>query len=227
MLYDILDKTINQMKRLDTFENAAINAELKAKNESDYKNLINDFYNTIKKIELAFLSLGYTVSVDTINNIEESLEIICKIESDGIIDIEPLSNAKQSINRKINPSLCKEWSLFYQNKTSGCISKLNTLGHLLPDNESTSTIKTNIVNGSEWNDLTICGSSNSSRLTLLKDALESINELEEKLNLSDDVKDFVAKVTSKKAKISDINDTIMEWISKEHLDDRFIISFKN
>ena len=101
--------------------------------------------------------------------------------------IEPLSNAKQSINRKINPSLCKEWSLFYQNKTSGCISKLNTLGHLLPDNESTSTIKTNIVNGSEGNDLTICDSSNFSRLTLLKDALESINELEEKLNLSDDV----------------------------------------
>ena len=64
------------------------------------------------------------------------------------------------------------------------------------------------------------------RLSLLKAAIDRIDELEENLNLSDEIKAFIVKVTSKKARVSDVSEAIIDWIMKENLDDRFVISFK-
>lgn len=50
MLLDSLSQSIKKMKQLDVVENAALDAEKKAKNEADYRTVVEDFYNTVNKV---------------------------------------------------------------------------------------------------------------------------------------------------------------------------------
>ena len=65
------------------------------------------------------------------------------------------------------------------------------------------------------------------RLELLKDGIDQVNQLEYNLNLSDEIKDFLVKVTSGKARATDVNENIINWIIKENLIEKFVINFKN
>ena len=133
----------------------------------------------------------------------------------------------QSDNKKVNANLTKEWKSYHQKKTAGSISKLNTLGNLASDLESVSKIRTNIANGSEWNGLSLSDDGVNSRLTLLKKSIDDVDQLEESLNLSDEIRSFIVSVTNRKAKVSDVTDNIIRWIKEEHLENKFVINFKN
>ena len=137
-----------------------------------------------------------------------------------------MSSARQQINRKLNPNLTKEWKAFHQKKTKVSISKLDTLGNLAGSPDSVAAIRADISNGYEWAGLSLSDDGTHTRLSLLKAAIDRIDELEENLNLSDEIKAFIVKVTSKKARVSDVSEAIIDWIMKENLDDRFVISFK-
>lgn len=231
MLSDKLTKSIKMMKQLDIVENAALNAEKKAKNDSDYTALVSDFHNTVRKLQQAVSILDYRVTGEIVQCLEDSVENLSKVVSAGVVDADALSSARQHINRKMNPNLTKEWKEYYQKKTPGSLSKLNTLGHLALEPETTASIRVNLSNGSEWTGLSLSDDGKNSRLELFKCAVDEIDELEDSLNLSgdsaDEIKDFIAKVTTRKARISDVNDNIITWIKAENLEDRFVITFKS
>lgn len=227
MLSDDLIKSIKKMKQLDIVENAALDAEKKAKNDSDYKAVVGDFYNTVRKLKQAVSTLDYAITAETVQYLEESVENMKGIVSTGVVDAETLSSVRQYINRKLNPSLSKEWKDYYLKRISGSLSKLNTLGHLATNAETTALIRTSITNGGEWTGLSLSDDGINSRLFLFKSALDKIDDLEESLNLSEEIKEFIVKVTSRKARVSDVNDNIIDWIKKENLEDRFVINFKS
>ena len=126
-----------------------------------------------------------------------------------------------------SPSLTKEWKDYHQKKTKGSLSKLNTLGNLVGSPDMIASIRANIAGGSEWAGLTLSDDGIHSRLSLLKESIDQIDELEEKLNLSDEVKAFIVKVMNRKARLTDVSPNILEWIIMEDLDDRFVINFKS
>ena len=64
-------------------------------------------------------------------------------------------------------------------------------------------------------------------LTLLKKSIDDVDQLEESLNLSDEIRSFIVSVTNRKAKVSDVTDNIIRWIKEEHLENKFVINFKN
>lgn len=225
MLSDKLTTLIKKMKQLDIVENAALDAEKKALNESDYKTLVGDFHRTIKKLQQAVETLDYTVTGETAQYLGDSVESLLAVISAGVVDAENLSSARQHINRRVNPALAKEWKVYYQKRTPGSLSKLNTLGHLAANPETAAAIRANISNGEEWNGLSLSDDGRNSRLELFKSAIDEIDELEESLNLSDEIKDFIEKVTLKKARVSDVNESIIRWIEAENLEERFVINF--
>lgn len=227
MLSDNLTKSIKKMKQLDIVENAALDAEKRAKNDSDYRTVVGDFYNTVRKLKQAVSALDYAITAETVQYLEEGVENMKGIVSAGVVDAESLSSVRQHINGKVIPSLSKEWKAYYQKKIPGSLSKLNTLGHLATDAETTDSIRTSITNGGEWAGLLLSNDGINSRLSLFKSAIDKIDELEESLNLSEEIKEFIVKVTSRKARVSDVNDNIIDWIKKENLEDRFVVNFKS
>lgn len=227
MLMDNLSQSIKKMKQMDIVENAALDAEKKAKNDADYSTVVVDFSNTVNKLHLVVKTMDYTVTSETIQYLEESMNKLNEVVTTGVVDEDVLSNVRQQINRKVNPNLAKEWKAYHQKKTKISISKLDTLGNLAGSPDMIASIKANISNGSEWAGLSLSDDGVHTRLSLLKASMDKIDDLEENLNLSDEVKAFIIKVTSRKARVSDVSEDIMNWIKKENLDDRFVISFKS
>lgn len=227
MLMDSLSKSIKNMKQMDIVENAALDAKIKAKNDSDYMTVVKDFSKTVDKLQQTIKQMDYSITGETAQCLEDSLDRLSETITAGMVDADTLSSARQQINRKLNPNLAKEWKAFHQKKTKVSISKLDTLGSLAGSPDTIDSIRASISNGSEWAGLSLSDDGAHTRLSLLKAAMDKIDELEENLNLSDEIKAFIVKVTSKKARVSDVSEAIIEWIKKENLDDRFVISFKS
>jgi len=226
MLQEELSKTIKMMKKLDTVEHAAIDAEKKKKDDSDYCGIVADFYNSIKKVSIATNKLDYTISGENIQLLEECAEQLDSVIEAGVVDSETLNKSRFMI-KKVEPNLSKEWKSFYQKKTTGSISKLNSLGKLAHDSEWVNNSRQLISNASEWNGLLLEDDGNNSRLDLFIREIDEIDKLEQNLNISDEIKEFLVLVTTRKAKICDINEDVIDWIKNERLEDKFVICFNS
>ena len=227
MLTDEIRKTIKSMKKLDTVEAAVQNAENKAKNDNEFSNLVSDFMISTLKLSEASQKLGFKLSPETIEIVEEGIHKIENVISSGVVDEVELASSKQHISRKVNPNLSKEWKDFHQKKTSGMSAKLSSMGGLVQDPDQIVAIKKNISNGSDWSGLSLKDDGVHTRLDLLAEGISQIDQLEHGLNLSDEIKDFIVRVTSGNARITDLNQTITDWIINENLTEKFVISFKN
>jgi len=226
MLTDEIKKSIKQLKQLDILESAVQDAEKKAKNDSDYATLVADFTTSMSKLYNANKTLNYELSDETMQFTEETIERLERVISAGAVDKEELSAAKQHVKRKVTPNLLKEWKIFHQKKTSGISGKLAMIGSLVQDQDRVVQIKTNISKGSDWDGLSLADVGTLTRLDLLKSSIDEVDEIEESLNLSDEITDFIVLVTKGKAKISDLNEKIIKWVKNEKLDEKFIVDFK-
>ena len=227
MLMDSLTQSIKKMKQMDMVENAALDAVKKAKNDAEYKIVVEDFFNTVSKLRQAVDIMDYTITSETAQNIEECLNKLDGAVAAGIVDADILTAARQQISRKVNPNLSREWKAFHQKKTKSSLSKLDTLGNLVGSPGMITLIRENISVGGEWEGLSLCDDGAHTRLSLLKTAIDKIDELEKDLNLSNEIKAFIVKVTNRTARITDISPAIIEWIQKEKLDEKFAINFKS
>lgn len=227
MLMDSITRSIKKMKQMDMLENAALDAEKKAKNDADYRNVVEDFSNTVNKLHQAVETMDYAITSDTAQSLEECMDKLDEAIAAGLVDADILTAARQQISRKLNLNLSKEWKVFHQKKTKSSLSKLDTLGNLADSPDMIASIRANISGGGEWAGLSLCDDGAHTRLFLLKAAIDKIDELEKDLNLSDEIRAFIVKVTDRRARITDISPAIIEWIQKESLDDKFVINFRS
>ena len=227
MLLDSLSQSIKKMKQLDVVENAALDAEKKAKNEADYRTVVEDFYNTVNKVRQTVDIMDYTITSETLQSMEECMEKLVEVVTAGVVDEDTLASARQQISRRINTSLNKEWKAYYPKRTKSSLSKLDTLGNLVGSPDMIAEIRESIAGGSEWAGLLLSDDGIHTRLSLLRSAIDKTDELEKNLNLSDEIKDFIVKVTNRKARITDISPTVVEWIKNERLNEKFVISFES
>lgn len=227
MLTAEIRNTVKNMKKLDTVESAVQDAEKKAKNDSDYSTLVSEFTISVLKLSEVSKQLGFKLSQKTLESMEEGIRKIEEVISSGVVDEVELASTKQHISKKVNPSLSKEWKEFHQRKTAGLSAKLSSMGGLAQDPNQIDDIKQNIKNGSDWSELSLKDDGVHTRLDLLTQGINQVDQLEHGLNLSDEIKEFIVRVTSGKARVTDLNQTIIDWIIKEELTEKFVISFKN
>lgn len=227
MLTDDIRKTIKDLKKLDTIESAAQNAEKQVKNDNDFSTLVIDFTTSALKIAEASKQLGFKLTDETLQNMEEGIQKIEDVIASSVVDEVELVSAKQHINKKVNPNLAKEWKDFHKKKTAGLAAKLSSMGGLVQDPNQIGIIKQHLNNGSEWTGLSLKDDGVHTRLELLAEGISEVDQLEHGLNLSEEIKDFVVKVTSGRAKVTDLNQNIIDWIINEGLTDKFVISFKS
>lgn len=227
MLIDDIKNTIKDLKKLDTIESAAQDAEKKAKNDNDFSALVLDFTTSILKVSEASNQLGFKLSAETLKSIEEGIQKIEEVISSSVVNEVELANTKQHINKKINPNLSKEWKEFHAKKIAGLSAKLSSMGGLVQDPNQIAVIKQKLNNGSDWSGLFLKDDGIYTRLDRLTEGISEVDQLEHGLNLSEEIKDFVVKVASGKAKVTDLKQNIIDWIVNENLTDKFTISFKN
>lgn len=226
MLLDELNSTVKKLSQLDKKESAIQNAEKKVKNDSDYHNLTLGFSESMNKLSYAHTELEYSLSDETIQLIDDSLQKLYGIIGAGVVDEELLQTTKTQITRKLNPALTREWKEFHSKKTNNVVGKLATIGSLAPDKNRIDTLRNNISESGEWSSLSDATGPNTTKIMRFKSSIIEVDKIEEQLNLNDDIKHFIALVTRGKAKITDLNDEIISWIKQENLEDQFTIRFR-
>ncbi|WP_394921781.1 hypothetical protein [uncultured Robinsoniella sp.] len=226
MLIDDLQKSVKQLKQLDILESALQDAEKKVKNDSDYSVLVTDFWDLMEKISYASNEFEFVPSKESIQLVSDTIEKLESVISSGAVDEEELGTTKQQINRKVTPGIAKEWKAFHQKKTSGVVAKIASIGSLVKDQNKIETIRINVTNASDWPGLSLKDSGNNTRLELLKNGIEEVDKIEEELNLSEEVRNFVISVTRGKAKVTGITQNVIDWINEANLEDNFVIDFK-
>ena len=225
MLLDELRETKKKMVSLSKIEQAAHDAEKRKKNDSDYASIVSDLYSSISQVSKAKTEMGYSISDETIQLLEEGIEKVEGVIESGVVEDSALGSSRQII-RKITPCLNREWKNYHQKKVSLSMRKLNTLGKLADDTAWVEKTKKNINNAEEWESLSTLEDGTNSRLDLFIESLEAVNQLEKKLDLSPEIQEFLDSVTYGRAKASDISPNVIEWIKNEKLEDKFVISFK-
>ena len=226
MLLDDLNSTEKRLSQLDKKETAIQDAEKKARNDSDYSVLASGLYESMRKLKYSHEELGYTISDDTFQLLDDSLLKLQETIDAGVVDEGILSTTKQLINRRLNPALSREWKDFHSKETNNLFGKLATVGSLAPDKSHIDAIKENISDTDDWSTLSDKVNASTTRIMRLKYCIDEVDKIEEELNLNDDIKQFISLVTRGKAKITDLNDEIISWIKKENLEDKFTIRFR-
>ena len=226
MLTDELTSVVKQMKKLDAIENAAQDVAKKQKNDSDFAAIVTDFGAALDKVSFAIDNLDYRLSEETIGEAKVALVKLENVISSGVVDEAELAGAKQQINRKVTPSLTKEWKSFHSKKVSGLSAKLASMSGLFQDKDKLAGIRESFDASSEWSGLSEKNKNGKTKIETLKQSVKEVDQIEESLNLSDAVRDFVVLVTSGRARITDLSDEILEWINKENMQDKFVIQFK-
>ncbi len=227
MLSDDIRAAIKNMKKLDLIENAAQNAERRAKNDKDFSTLVSEFTMSTIKLSEANKMLGFSIDQETLLNIEEGISRIESVISSSTVDESELLAAKQHFSKKVSPSLSREWREFHQKKTAGLSAKLSSLGGLVQNPNQIGIIREQITKGADWIGLSLKEDGQHTRLEMLADGINQVGMLENKLNLSDEIKGFILQVTSGKARVTDVTPVILDWIKRENLGDNFVISFRN
>ena len=226
MLTDEMSKTIKSLKKLNMVESAAHDAEKKAKNDKDYSSLVSDFTTSMLKVSATRDKLDYNLSLDALQCLQECLNALESVIESSVVDEAELANAKNIINRKLNPTLSKEWKEFHSKKTGGVMAKITSIGGLVPDQSQITSIKTKINEGQEWSLLHLGGPTSKTRLDSLCDGINQANKLEQGLKLSPEVSNFVSLVSAGKARVTDVTPDILKWIVQEKMTDKFVIGFR-
>lgn len=218
-------ETSKKLTQLDKKEKAIQDIEKKIKNDTDYAETVSDVYASMNEIKFAYEKLGYILSSDSLSLIDDCLKKLTTTIEAGVVDEENLNFVKQQLSRKFNPALNKEWKKFHSQKQSNAIGKLATIGSLVSDADHIKTIRENIKAGEDWKNLSnpVNGKTVLSRLC---ESIIEVDQLEESLNLNDEVKKFISLVTQGKARITDLNESVIEWIKNENLEDKFAIKFR-
>lgn len=178
MLIDDIKQEIKSMKQLDSIESAAQDAERRQKNDADFTSLVLAFTSSVEKIKEAQNVLVFKLTDETIQYLNDGVNGLENVISSMVVDESALNEVKQHITKKVNPALSKEWKTFHKTKTMGLSGKLSSIGSLVSDKNKIDTIRTNINNGSEWAGLLLKDDGIHTRLELLKDGIDQVNQLE-------------------------------------------------
>lgn len=226
-LMDEIDDTVKQLKKLDAQETSAQDAQKKAKNDQDYTQIVSELSNAIEKVSEASSKLGFIPSEDSIQIAEDAISLLEKVIYADVVDEDELISAQKQIRRRLLPRLAIEWKKYYQPKVAKTRAKLSSVSSLITDKNQETLIQKQISNAEEWTGLLFKDNGVNTRLEQLENAIESVNQIEARLDLSDGVRKFLELVTKGRAKVTDLNSEIIEWIQKEKLENKFAINFKN
>ena len=137
----------------------------------------------------------------------------------GLVQENQAKGLSSSI-KAIKDTISGEWKIFYGEIADKRIRTLNTVQSITPDRIKTGYVINKIKNGStiDYGD--------SRNLKMLSDGIKEADAILESLELTDEILQFLDKVSAGRATLLDYTDSVKKWISEENLNMKFSIRFK-
>lgn len=215
MIFDQMESRIKEMKELRRLELIKANRVQQEATDLKYHNLVTQVNNFITILTYWRTDLGFTIS----DSLKEAIDtLLVKLQDtikSGYADKELVTEAENGF-KDIITTIKKDWPKYHTVLTTNTVNTLKIIGGI--ESQQVEECLTDIKNASSWKlDLSV--------YEKLKNALDSAEFLINKMNLDQDIIEFLSKMTSGKAKFLDLNDKVMGWIREKSLEKRIKLSF--
>jgi len=188
-----------------------------AKRNSTFFDTLNRLTPNIRSYILARKNFSFSLQSNTAAGLRDLMNY-SKTTFDNAKAVNP-TPFKQKADAFVE-TIEKEWETFYRAKNSELINGLNiiVLVHSTP-----TVVKSCIsaVNKCEKWPLS------QESIDSYKEARQKADDLLKEMNFDDEIRDFLIKVRDKKATLTDITPSILEWIQSENISDKVSLSIRN
>lgn len=214
MIADTIHSLIKRMKNIRTLEEIKSNNEQQQKADERYRSLVNDVSEFIRAYAFAKDRLSFTPSEDLESDVKDILSQLKELVAGGIVDIESAKDVQKRYTR-LKSQMRTEWETYYSSFTP-TIETLRVIEGI--DAVRVKKCLADIQLAETW-------STNKPSLERLAKALDDSRKLIGELDLDDDIIKFLQKMTSGKARVSDLSYDLILWMKKEKIEDKVSLSF--
>ncbi len=170
--------------------------------------VVNHFVYTTKNAH-------FTCSEELNDRVKQLLQYSKNVVGSTAVKSDQVFEIKKTL-KEINNDLASEWESFYSEETRS-VEDILSLARNVAGAE-VGTILADIHGGKDWN-------ASDEKIKKMVDGISNAKSLISKLDLQDNVVAFLRKVMKQEATLADLDNEIMEWISKEKLKSKIKVSF--
>ena len=212
------NKIINETQEVKQF---ALSVAMARKNDKK-KRIDSKFNMAIKSFDDELDRLIYTTdvttfvcSIEAVDKIRE-LIIFCKEAIDNNYVTEQQVYKIKDETKKIKKKLSEEWDEYYEKETKSLEEVLKLSKNITGINVNSLLI--NLQEGRSWD-------ANKNIRKKRTESISSAKDLINKLELKENIVDFLRKMVKQEATLLDVDEDIMKWIKNEHLEGTIKITF--
>ena len=217
MLHEKIQSTIGLIEDVvDNRQKENENANTAKRNSTFFDSFANLTPSFISFI-LARKNYAFTLQSNTAASLQDLISY-SKNTFDNGKAVNP-SPFKQKSEAFIN-SIAKEWEAFYNSKNSDLINGLNIIVLVHPTPTVVRSCITALKKCEKW-PLT------QEDIDSYSEARQKADDLLKEMRFDDEIRDFLTKVRDKKATLTDITPSILEWIQSENIADKVSLSIRN
>lgn len=218
MLIDELQKCIDDMQVIRQLEQASKDFQKQEKADASFATAVNENDELVHGVEDRHKYVGYKPSEEVKERILEALNDSLDSIKSGLFH-ENRGRSLQNRTKNAKEVFASDWGEFYSELSDKRISTLMTVKGITPNREKTEVAIVRIKNGAAIN------YKKSDNVRLLAVGIKEADQILEALELNDEIMEFLGKVAEKRATITDLSSNLLEWIMKEKLTGKFMISF--
>lgn len=217
MLHEKIQSTIELIEDVvDNREKENDNANT-AKRNSTFFDSLAKLKPSVTSYTLARKNFNFTLQPNTAAGLQELMNY-SKATFDNAKVVNPAPFKQKS--EAFVDSIAKEWETFYKANNSELINGLNIIALVHPTPNLVRSCIAAFNKCEKW-PLTQVS------IDSYKDARQKADELLKEMKFDDEIMDFLIKVRDKRATLTDITPSILEWIQSEKIADKVALSIRN
>lgn len=191
----------------------------RAKNRvSDIKSTLNNYSTSIKNLKKTYKENFDYSDLSDLYRLVDTLE---KDFNNNYIDMSLIDKINKYID-SLESALKEEWKDFYKARTTSIRNAVDSTKNLVPQNDDVSIVL-NALNPNH-----IYWPVSERNINIIEGNIVTAKNIVNDLGLdNDEVKRFIALISSNKATIADLTPDILEWIRDKKLEDKIGLTFKS
>lgn len=214
-LIEIVRTETKKVNDYRVFEETIKAGDEQKKINEQFRLLVKELDEEIKAYVFAVKNLSFTRSPEIMEKISDLADYCDGALKGKVINVTENKNIRNSL-KDVEEAISETWKPFYEQQTCSLIEMIRLSRNIAGMNVV--AIESGISQCEVW-------TTDIDKLSKYSESVKMARDLVNKLNLSDNIVEFLKKMMSRSAKLSDIDDNILDWIHKENLGDRIKISF--
>lgn len=225
MIDEKLKSVLGEIKTYHRKSSAIKDAVKKQQNDEAFAESVDGMVISINKISQAS-KLKFIPDDSVLDNLEEILNNLEETIEYGEVD-EDLLNRVSLKTKRTNTELKREWNSFYQKQMLTQSGKLNLISRLSADKTTLDEINRRMNQAASWDNLHVVASNGESVFDNYVSSIDSLEQTENDLHLSPEIRSFLSNVNKGTAGIDDITPEIIAWIKEQKLEKVFSIKYSS